>query len=124
MKVFPFAHPWNVSPRDAMAIQNRLRAYLSLHWDDPPVSRVGGIDCSYAMRGGDGYAVVMVMGWPDLEEIDTACARGTISFPWPKGHLRYIPGLLTFREAPLVLEAWERLRHWLKSHLRLPDLIF
>jgi deoxyribonuclease V len=110
MKVSPFAHSWNVSPRDAIAIQNRLRSFLSLSWDNTPVSRVGGIDCSYAMRGGEGYAVVMVLTWPDLEEIETAYARGTISFP-------YIPGLLTFREAPLVLEAWERLRH-------LPDLIF
>jgi deoxyribonuclease V len=71
---------------------------------------VGGIDCSYDRRGGEGYAVVVVLGWPDLDEIDMAWVRKTISFP-------YIPGLLSFREAPLVLEAWSRLR-------RLPDLIF
>ncbi len=40
------AHPWDVTPREAIAIQNKLRPLLSLRWDNPPVRRVGGIDCS------------------------------------------------------------------------------
>lgn len=110
MKAVGFTHPWDVTPHEAIAIQNKLRPLLSLKWDDTPVRRVGGIDCSYARGADTGYAVVLVMNWPQLEEIDMAWHRGTITFP-------YIPGLLTFREAPLVLQAWERLNHY-------PDLIF
>ena len=104
------AHPWDVTPREAVSIQDKLRPLLSLSWDNPRLSRVGGVDCSYARGADDGYAVVVVMRWPTLEEIDMAWYRGTLSFP-------YIPGLLTFREAPLVLQAWERLHCC-------PELIF
>jgi deoxyribonuclease V len=102
MNAISFAHPWDVTPREAVAIQNKLRAFLSLQWDNPPINRIAGIDCSYARGANEGNAVVLVMGWPSLEEIDMAWARKAISFP-------YIPGLLTFREAPLIMEAWGRL---------------
>jgi deoxyribonuclease V len=110
MKTTPFVHCWDVTPHEAIAIQEKLRASLSLQWDSPPVRRVGGVDCSYARGADEGYGVVVVMEWPQLDEVDMAWTRKTISFP-------YIPGLLTFREAPLLLEAWGRLRHY-------PDLIF
>jgi deoxyribonuclease V len=110
MKSFPPSHPWDVTPREAVAIQNRLRPFVVLTWDHPPVNRVAGFDCSYARRADQGYAVVTVLDWPQLDEIEVAWAEGAISFP-------YIPGLLTFREAPLLLQAWKKLRHP-------PDLIF
>jgi deoxyribonuclease V len=110
MRLSPFAHPWDVTPHEAVVIQNKLRAFLSLTWDNPSVSRVGGVDCSYARGDDGGFAVVVVMSWPRLEEIDMAWTKKPISFP-------YIPGLLSFREAPLLLQAWEQLH-------QVPDLIF
>jgi deoxyribonuclease V len=110
MKTVPHAHSWDVTPREAVAIQNKLRSYVALTWDHPHISRVAGLDCSYARGADEGYAVVMVMDWPQLDEIEVAWAAGAISFP-------YIPGLLTFREAPLLLQAWKKLCHH-------PDLIF
>ncbi|RLB04526.1 MAG: deoxyribonuclease V [Deltaproteobacteria bacterium] len=104
------SHPWDVSPKEAVEIQKRLRQFLHLKWDHPNVSRVGGIDVSYARESKYGYAVVVVLTWPSLEELDIAWAREEISFP-------YIPGLLTFREAPLLLQAWGKLQHY-------PDLIY
>ena len=109
-EAFPLGHPWDVTPRDAIAIQDRLRAFIALTWAHPHVSRVAGLDCSYTRGADEGYAVVIVMDWPQLDEIESAWAMGAISFP-------YIPGLLTFREAPLLLQAWKKLRHH-------PDLIF
>lgn len=109
-EAFSLSHRWDVTPRDAVAIQNRLRAFVALTWSHPHVSRVAGLDCSYARGTDEGYAVVMVMDWPQLDEIESVWAMGAISFP-------YIPGLLTFREAPLLLEAWKKLCHY-------PDLIF
>jgi len=110
MKTVSLAHSWDVTPREAVAIQNRLSSCVSLTWDHSHVSRVAGLDCSYARGSDKGYAVVMVMDWPQLDEIEVAWTVSTISFP-------YIPGLLTFRESPLLLQAWKKLRHY-------PDLIF
>ena len=110
MKFASRTHPWNVTPIEAVAIQKKLRAFVSLTWAHPSVSRVGGLDCSYARGSDEGYAAVVVMSWPQLEEIEVAWTKGAITFP-------YIPGLLTFREAPLLLHAWTKLHHY-------PDLIF
>lgn len=110
MKSTSRVHPWNVTPLEAVAIQNKLRDFVSLTWTHPSVSRVGGLDCSYTRGSDEGYAAVVVMGWPQLEEIEVAWTKAPITFP-------YIPGLLTFREAPLLLQAWTQLHHY-------PDLIF
>ncbi|UCC66303.1 MAG: deoxyribonuclease V [Deltaproteobacteria bacterium] len=110
MKSYPLSHPWDVTPKEAVEIQKELRELLQLKWDNAPISRAAGIDVSYARGSKEGYAVVVVMGWPNLEEIDIAWTKRDISFP-------YIPGLLSFREAPLLLHAWEKLNHY-------PDLIF
>ena len=110
MKFASRTHPWNVTLLEAVAIQKKLRAFVSLTWAHPFVSRVGGLDCSYARGSDEGYAAVVVMSWPQLEEIEVAWTKGAITFP-------YTPGLLTFREAPLLLHAWTKLHHY-------PDLIF
>ncbi len=110
MKGLSPSHPWDVTPKEAVEIQNKLREFLQLRWCNPTIRRAGGMDVSYARGSKDGYAVVVVMGWPNLAEIGIAWTRNKISFP-------YIPGLLTFREAPLLLQAWEKLRHY-------PDLIY
>jgi deoxyribonuclease V len=52
---------------------------------------------------------MVVLSYPDLDPMDEAFVRGRISFP-------YIPGLLSFREAPLLIQAFRRLR-------RLPDVV-
>ncbi|OGP56169.1 MAG: hypothetical protein A2Y65_07740 [Deltaproteobacteria bacterium RBG_13_52_11] len=93
MRTSSFVHRWDVTPHEAVAIQNRLRVFLTLTWDNPSVSRVGGIDCSYARGADKGFAVVVVLGWPRLDEIDMAWTMKPISFP-------YIPGLLTLFPSP------------------------
>jgi deoxyribonuclease V len=50
-----------------------------------------------------GTAAVVVLRYPDFEIVEVATITGLIDFP-------YVPGLLTFREAPLVLAACEKLR--------------
>jgi deoxyribonuclease V len=70
---------------------------------------VAGIDVSVARFSRSGRSAIAVLSYPDLELVDLATAEGQLGFP-------YIPGLLSFREAPLVLQAWRHL------HI-LPDLI-
>ena len=96
-------HPWNVTYREAISIQEKLRRNISLINSIRKVRSVAGADVSYSRRGGEGIAAMVVLSYPDLDLMDEAFARGEVSFP-------YIPGLLSFREAPLLIEAFQRLQ--------------
>lgn len=102
--IAPSLHPWNVTYREAVRIQEKLRARISLTNSARTVSSVAGADVSYSRGGGDGIAGMVVLSFPDLDLMDEAFVRGKISFP-------YIPGLLSFREAPLLVEVFQRLQH-------------
>ncbi len=70
--------------------------------------RVGGADVGYA--GGFGIAAICVMSWPELEPLEDEVIVDKVSFP-------YIPGFLSFREVPLLKEAFGSLRC-------VPDILF
>jgi deoxyribonuclease V len=99
-------HDWNVSPTEARNIQETLRARLqssdSTSTDD--IRHVAGVDNAYR-RDGDGgtaYATVVVLEFPALEAVETTFGSCPVTFP-------YVPGLLTFREAPAIIQALEKL---------------
>jgi deoxyribonuclease V len=99
----PELHRWDVSPEEAIEIQNRLRSQLDLHSEPGQLKTVAGIDVSYD-KGSDWlFAAIVVMQLADLHVLDTATATALVPFP-------YIPGLLSFRECPAVLQAWEKLQ--------------
>jgi deoxyribonuclease V len=64
---------------------------------------VAGVDVGFETGGTVTRAAVAVLGYPELELLETAIARRPTAFP-------YVPGLLSFRELPAVLEALARLR--------------
>lgn len=107
--MFAHRHAWDVTAKEAMAIQERLRAEVVLADKFGPVHLIGGIDVGFEQGGKVTRAAVAVLSFPELEQVDAAIARRPTSFP-------YVPGLLSFREVPAVLEALERLA-------RLPDLL-
>lgn len=109
MKTLSFLHPWNFSPAQAIALQRELRAHLILEDRLSPVQRVAGVDVGFEAGGTVTRAAVAMLGYPGLELLETAIARRPTTFP-------YIPGLLSFRELPAVLEALEQLPE-------LPDLL-
>jgi deoxyribonuclease V len=95
-------HSWMVDAADAIELQERLRGRLILRWDGRPVRTVAGVDVHYE----DDWArsAIVVFRYPDLDLIEQATAEGDTPFP-------YIPGLLAFREGPIVLAAWAALVH-------------
>jgi len=95
-------HRWDVSPAEAIQIQEALRRRLDLREARRPTETVAGVDVSYDTRTPTLYAAVVLMRLHDHEILETATATRPATFP-------YIPGLLSFREAPAVLQAVTRL---------------
>lgn len=103
MKLSPL-HSWEVSPREAVEIQRRLKELVSLEELKGEVHIVGGVDVSYSKISQLLYAVVVLLSFPDLHFIEESWSISKPSFP-------YIPGLLSFREIPPLLTAFEKLSH-------------
>ncbi|HHL45057.1 MAG TPA: endonuclease V, partial [Gammaproteobacteria bacterium] len=102
-------HPWDVTPREAIAIQQQLRQRVRLEDCLGEVCRVAGVDVGFEQHNTITRAAVAVLSFPGLELLEHAIVRQPTRFP-------YVPGLLSFREAPAVLQALEKLQ-------RLPDLL-
>lgn len=102
-------HPWEISPAEAIAIQQQLRGEVE-HADRlGQVRHVAGVDVGFEAGGAITRAAVAVLGFPALELADYAIFRSPTRFP-------YVPGLLSFREVPAVLGALEKLT-------TIPDLL-
>jgi deoxyribonuclease V len=95
-------HRWDLSPKEAIALQQRLREQVELRDRIGSVRHVAGVDVGFEDGNRITRAAVAVLAFPSLELEDYAIARRPTSFP-------YVPGLLSFREAPAVLDALESL---------------
>ncbi len=96
------AHAWNLSPAEAIAVQRELRGQLILEDRLGTVRRVAGVDVGFTAGGSVSRAAVALLSYPELTLLETALAHCPTRFP-------YVPGLLSFRELPVVLEALEQL---------------
>jgi deoxyribonuclease V len=97
-------HGWDVTCREALSIQKRLKDQLILA-DEPGLptpETVSGADISYARHSDLFFAAVLLFSYPALEVLEEAFWMERMSFP-------YVPGLLSFREAPPLLKAFEKL---------------
>ncbi len=94
-------HPWDVTTAEAIAIQERLRPLLKSGTPPRSVRYVAGVDVASSMQSGSIWAGVVVLRYPELEHVEAKWRQGTTTFP-------YIPGLLSFRELPLLLETLRR----------------
>jgi len=98
------------SPTDALRIQNEMRDLVSLIDDFPPVQTIVGIDVGYDIQRNMSKAALVVMNIDDFKVIQQIVEFDSTPFP-------YIPGLLSFREAPVILKALARLE-------KTPDIVF
>ncbi len=95
-------HPWNVSVQDAFRIQEELRSRLVLEDRFGEIGTVAGVDVSFSRERNLLFAAIVVLDAATLEERETASAASEPLFP-------YVPGLLSFREGPVVELAYRKL---------------
>ncbi len=93
-------HGWDLSPKEAVALQRELARRIDTNDHVGSPATVAGIDVG--IKRGIARAAVVVLTFPDLEAIEQVCAERPVSFP-------YVPGLLSFREAPVILDALSRM---------------
>ncbi len=103
------AHLWNVSVQEAFQIQKDLVGRLIREDDFGRIESVAGIDVSFSPQKDLLYAAIVVIDAVSLEPLEIVSAAQKPAFP-------YVPGLLTFREGPVVQEAYAKLT-------REPDLL-
>jgi deoxyribonuclease V len=97
-----FEHAWDLSPGEAIALQKELAQRVSMDGLPDKISSVAGVDVG--IRRGVARAAVVVLTWPELEVVERSLAQCAVSFP-------YVPGLLSFREAPVILAALKDLAY-------------
>lgn len=97
-----FHHSWNVTPRQAIQIQKKLAAKIIRKGNPKRVRFIAGCDVAYDPSSKRCFAGVIVFRWPGLERIEEVKAVRPVQFP-------YVPGLLTFREAPVLLDCFKKL---------------
>ncbi|HEV7347094.1 deoxyribonuclease V [Telluribacter sp.] len=96
-------HPWEVSPAEAVELQQHLRTHIQLQPLHTPPTTIAGCDISFNKYEETVYAGIVVLRLDTLQVVEEVGVVSTAPFP-------YIPGLLTFREGPALLEAWQQLR--------------
>lgn len=104
-----YPHEWGLTAEAAIALQQELREEIITTDQLGEVQRVAGIDVGFEDSGQTTRAAVAVLSFPDLQLQEQTIARRPTTFP-------YIPGLLSFREIPAVLDALEKLKTF-------PDLL-
>ena len=96
-------NPWNLSPQQARKLQEDLglRVERQDRWEG--IRFVAGADIAFDAKAGVGFAGVVVYRFPELVEVERQHASASLTFP-------YIPGLLAFREIPVLLEAFHKVK--------------
>lgn len=95
-------HGWRVSPAEAREIQDELAPQVKREGKISTPRFIAGVDISVNRWARTGTAAVVILGYPQMEVVTTTLVTDEITFP-------YVPGLLSFREAPLILAAFAKL---------------
>ncbi len=96
-------HPWDVSPKEAIEIQNQLSSRIVITPLKKDVKKIAGVDASYSKRDQTMWAAVVVLDMQSLQTIEKGWYGEEVRYP-------YIPGLLSFREIPTILKALKDLK--------------
>ena len=94
-------HSWALTPAEARRIQTQLGDQTIREDQFGEIRTVAGVDLGF--KKDTARASVVVLSFPDLDLVDGVCVESKVRFP-------YIPGLLSFRETPPLLKAFDQLQ--------------
>ena len=92
-----FLHSWDLTSIEAINLQKDLAEKIINLGKPEKIDLIAGIDLSYDKESNTGFCSCVLLKYPDMEVIKIINHSGIVSFP-------YIPGLLSFREGPLITE--------------------
>ncbi|UCG82529.1 MAG: deoxyribonuclease V [Dehalococcoidia bacterium] len=95
-------HDWQLNPSEAKETQALLASQVIREDKSGNVRLIAGVDISSPNSDGYARAAVVILSYPALEMMETKVVEQRVTFP-------YVPGLLSFRESPLVIAACEEL---------------
>jgi deoxyribonuclease V len=98
-------HTWNVSPKEAIQVQKDLKDKIKIgkFLNLEKIQYIAGADISLNRFSSDIFAGIILLSFPDLKPINYSIIKSKTDFP-------YIPGLLSFREVPALLDVWKKLK--------------
>lgn len=95
-------HTWRLSPPQAIEIQKELAHRVLRRGKVGSAHLIAGVDMAAGRAAGLATAAAVVLSYPEFEVVNAEIEHGELDFP-------YVPGLLSFREAPLILAALKKL---------------
>ena len=96
-------HDWNLSYSQAVTLQKKLASQVQYKKIKTKLKTIAGLDCAFSKDGKKIIAIVVVLRLPEFELIEAVHTTRKVTFP-------YIPGLLSFREAPVCIAAVRKLK--------------
>lgn len=100
----PALHDWPATEAEAVALQNVLAGRVDTSSPPPgPIRYIAGCDIAYHLTEPRLFAAVVVLKMDDLSVVEEQAVSREVTFP-------YVPGLLSFREIPAILDAFGNLR--------------
>lgn len=104
MHNFKKLHSWSLPPKEAILLQKHLSDRVIGREEAGRIRWIVGVDVAYSRQINTARAGLIVCSFPEMEVVEKRVTQRKVEFP-------YIPGLLSFREAPIALEALSKLSH-------------
>ena len=98
MKKFPIH---NITPKIAREQQVELAEMVDTSNSPKDIKIIAGVDIAYSKKPSTGFCAISLFSYPDLKHIKTYYELDLVGYP-------YIPGLLSYREGPLILQTLEK----------------
>ncbi|MCK5548553.1 MAG: endonuclease V, partial [Thermoplasmata archaeon] len=96
-------HSFDLDCKEAVWLQEKLRGMIVFDKFDRQPGLIAGADVAYERESDTLFGAVVLLKYPEIQAVEETTAGDRARFP-------YIPGLLSFREVPVLLKAFSKLK--------------
>ena len=99
-------HEWDLTPKQAVKVQEKLRSKVVIEpIETQNINLIAGVDVGLPRGAKNARAAIAVLNYQSMELVEHVTSEIPVTFP-------YVPGLLSFREMPVILKALQKLNTW------------